>query len=149
LTLTHQRIDLAVEQLDVALELFLSKRSFVSALTLAGAAEEILGKNISHRGKETSLEHEYSLIAPVQELLRRQEYKRADFFREKNRVRNAAKHMDKAMEPDVVADLEDEALWMIVRAYENYRRLGLDPTPRMKEFDDWFWKNVVGAEDNV
>jgi hypothetical protein len=95
------------------------------------------------------LEHEYSLIAPVQELLRRQEYKRADFFREKNRVRNAAKHMDKAMEPDVVADLEDEALWMIVRAYENYRRLGLDPTPRMKEFDDWFWKNVVGAEDNV
>jgi hypothetical protein len=56
---SYQRIDLATEQLDVALELFLSRRSFVSALTLAGAAEEILGKalgsGLNHVQKATRL----------------------------------------------------------------------------------------------
>ena len=41
---TYERIELAKEHLDLALDLFLSKRSMVSALTLAGAAEEILGR---------------------------------------------------------------------------------------------------------
>jgi hypothetical protein len=41
---TYNRVDLAAEQLDVALSLFLENQSLVSALTLAGAAEEILGK---------------------------------------------------------------------------------------------------------
>src|SRR5688572_22389684 len=36
----YQRVKLAEEQLDVALDLFLSKRSLVSALPLAGAAKE-------------------------------------------------------------------------------------------------------------
>lgn len=68
---THRRIDLAQEQLDVALELFLSKRSLVSALTLAGAAEEIFSKALKFRGKKTALEYEHSVVAPVEEFLRR------------------------------------------------------------------------------
>jgi len=44
---TFDRLQLAVEQLDVAIELFRSGRSDVAALTLAGAAEEILGKMLT------------------------------------------------------------------------------------------------------
>ena len=44
--------------LDDALSLFLKGKSFVSALTLAGAAEEILGKALSHRGQQNSVELE-------------------------------------------------------------------------------------------
>jgi hypothetical protein len=146
---TYQRIDLAKEQLDVGLELFLSQRSVVSALTLAGAAEEILGKTLSLRGEETTLECSYNRVAPVRELLQRGQYNWRDFIDEKNRVRNAAKHIGKASELSVVADLEDEALWMLVRAYDNYLRLDLNPTPRMEEFEDWFWKNVVGTEHDT
>jgi hypothetical protein len=147
--LTYQRIDLAKEQLDVALELFLSQRSLVSALTLAGAAEEILGKELSRLSEECTLQHEYSMIAPVQELLHRRRYSWKDFIDEKNRVRNAAKHMGNASELSVYADLEDQALRMLVRACDNYRRLALNPTPRMEEFDAWFWKNVLGTDDYV
>jgi hypothetical protein len=145
---THQRIELAQEQLDVALDLFLSKRSFVSALTLAGAAEEILGKALKFRGKKTALEYEHSVVAPVEEFLRRRSFALKDLINEKNRVRNAAKHME-VSEAEVVADLEDEALWMLVRACENYKRLDFQSTPRMQEFDDWFHEHVVGIKIDV
>jgi len=38
------KIDAAVEQLDWAIRLFLDQKAYVPAITLAGAAEEILGK---------------------------------------------------------------------------------------------------------
>ena len=50
---------------------------------------------------------------------------------------------------EVVADLEDEALWMLVRACDNHKRLDLEATPRMAEFDDWFYENVVGIKIEV
>jgi hypothetical protein len=143
---THQRIDLAKEQLDVALELFFSKRSFVSALTLAGAAEEILGKALVHRNEVPWLEHEHGMVAEVEHVLRGQPYKYNDFLSEKNRVRNATKHMRDASESHIVADMEDEALWMIVRALENYRSLNLPSTAHTEYFSSWFWKNVVGID---
>ena len=145
----HQRIALAQEQLDVALELFLSKRSMVSVLTLAGAVEEILGKALQHRGKKTTLEYEHTVIEPVETFLRRQPFLWKDFIDEKNRVRNAAKHMGAQTDTEVVADLEDEALWMLVRACDNHKRLALKATPRMAEFDDWFNENVVGNKIDV
>jgi hypothetical protein len=56
-----ERTNLAQKQLDVAIDLFLSKRCFVSSLTLVGAAEEILGKALTHGGKNNWLQHEYEL----------------------------------------------------------------------------------------
>jgi len=145
----YRRIKLAEEQLDVALELFLSKRSLVSALTLAGAAEEILGQALKFRGKRTTLEFEHSAIEQVETFLRRQPFLWKDFINEKNRVRNAAKHMREQSEAEVIADLEDEALWMLVRACDNHKRLDLDSTSRIAEFDNWFYENVVGIKIDV
>ena len=51
---TYNRLDLATEQLDAAISLSLERKSFVSALTLAGAADEILGKALSHSGHKLS-----------------------------------------------------------------------------------------------
>ena len=146
---TYQRVDLAKEQLETALELFLRRGSFVSALTLAGAAEEILGKALSQRGEKTTLEHEYPLIRPVEELFRYESFSWKEFVEKKNLVRNAAKHMKDASELIVTADLEDEALWMIVRACDNHARLGLQEAPLMKEFKAWFSEHVVGLEYEV
>jgi hypothetical protein len=41
------KIDVAVDQLDWAIRLFLDHRAYVPAITLAGAAEEILGKPLA------------------------------------------------------------------------------------------------------
>lgn len=143
---SYQRVDLAKEQLDVALEIFLSCKSYVSALTLAGAAEEIFGKSLTQRGEKTTLQHEHSIIAPVEEMLQHKPYNWKEFIAEKNRVRNAAKHMSDKAESTISADIEDEALWLIVRACDNYRRLGFEPTSLMLEFDNWFFENIVGLE---
>lgn len=140
----YSRIDLAVEQLEIALRLFLKKESFVSALTLAGASEEILGKQLTFQSEETTLDSEFITIKPVREHLDKEEFLWKSFIGEKNRVRNAAKHMRDKTQATVFADIEDEALWMIVRACDNYNRLGLAPTSAMTDFDNWFYENVVG-----
>ncbi|WP_155644432.1 hypothetical protein [Burkholderia territorii] len=49
-TQTYRRIDLALAQLDAALRLFLECRAFAAVITLAGAAEEILGKEVGRCG---------------------------------------------------------------------------------------------------
>jgi hypothetical protein len=43
------KIDVAVDQLDWAIRLFLDHRAYVAAITLAGAAEEILGRAVGPR----------------------------------------------------------------------------------------------------
>lgn len=141
---TYERIVLAMEQLEMSIELFLSKRSMASSLTLAGAAEEILGMALKHQGKRTTLQDQHSSIEPLEVLLRKGPYLWSDFIEEKNRARNAAKHMSRPADATITCDLEDEALWMIVRAYDNYNRLDLHPTDRMHQFEDWFNYNVVG-----
>lgn len=52
---TYRRIDLALEQLDVALMLFLERGDFPAVITLAGAAEEVLGKEVNRRGWQVAL----------------------------------------------------------------------------------------------
>jgi hypothetical protein len=142
---TVQRVDLAAEQLDVALQLFLDRRSFISALTLAGAAEEILGKALLHRGMQNSLEHKFEAMAPIHQLLHRKPLARKAFVDDENKARNAAKHMGAPSDTSVTADLEDAAIWMIVRAIDNFERLNLPRTDLMRAFDTWFHENVVGT----
>jgi hypothetical protein len=43
------KIDAAVEQLDWAIRLFLDHQAYLPAITLAGAAEEILGQAVGDR----------------------------------------------------------------------------------------------------
>jgi hypothetical protein len=140
---TYNRVDLATEQLDVALSLFLEKQSLVSALTLAGAAEEILGKALSHGGEKNSLDWKYEAVEPTHIMLHRKPLSKADFISVENRARNAAKHMGAANEPTVTLDLEDAAIWVIVRACDNFDRLNLPRTARMAQFENWFHKHVV------
>ena len=124
---THNRVDLAKEQLDVALELFLSHRSDVSALT--------------------TLEDLYNCIVPIEELMRRKPFPLRDYITEKNHARNAAKHMDDRqgqLRVSVDVDMNDEAAKMLARACDHYRRLGFPVTDLIAEFDDWFYRNVVG-----
>lgn len=142
---THDRINLASEQLDLSLEIFLSGRSAVAALTLAGAAEEIFGKALASQDKKTTLQYEYKVIAPLEEFLRREPLTWKVFVEEKNRIRNAAKHMNDQSQRMIVADIEDEALRILLRACDNYKRLGLSLTDRITEFDKWFLTNVVGV----
>jgi len=142
---TYNRVDLAVEQLEIALSLFLRKQSYVAALTLAGAAEEILGKALKFQGEQTSLQYKFQGVEPVHTLLNRQPLKWADFNDSENLARNAAKHMASANDAKVTVNLELAAVWMIVRASENYDRLGFPRSAKMIEFNEWFYEYMIGV----
>lgn len=142
---THNKVDLAIEQLEMALSLFLKEQSYVSALTLAGAAEEILGMAVKIEGIENSLQESYRVYCSPEFSWLNPPKTWADYTtRGKNRVRNAIKHLSNADDLSFDADIQDEALWMIVRATDNYSRLGFTPTELMHQFDEWFYENVVG-----
>jgi hypothetical protein len=141
---THRRIDLAIEQLDTALELFLSGRSFASALTIAGAAEEILGKALSLTDRQHVLDYRYESLNAMHLELHGTPIQKEQFFKDENRARNAAKHMRSLAEDTITVDLQEAAVWMLVRACANYDALEYPRTDRMRQFDDWFYEHVVG-----
>lgn len=142
----YNKIDIAVDQLDQALSLFLSDECYASSLTLAGAAEEILGKAAKINGIECSLEDLYRNYNDPHLVWINPRQTWSEFTtRGKNVARNAVKHLSDRNDLTFVSDLKDEALWMLVRAIDNYYRLGFDTTPRMREFDEWFYENVVGV----
>jgi len=143
-TQTYSQIDLATEQLDDAISLFLKNRSFFSALVLAGAADEILAKALSHSGQQNSLDRRYETMEPIL-TMRRQT--KEDFIRDENDALNAIKEMASASDTSVTLDLEEAAHWMIVRACHNYDLLGLPVTSNMRKFEDYFYERVVGPAD--
>lgn len=140
---THRQLDLAVEQLQIALDLFLDGTSHVSSLTLAGAAEEILGKEAELSGRGSHLREELEMANHLQKIWPGGQTKWKDFIAEKNASRNSAKHLND--QKALTADLEEAACWMLVRALANRRLLGLPELGREHEFDDWFYENVVGV----
>src|SRR5262245_48800441 len=141
---TYNRNELATEQLNVAISHFLKKRSLVSALTLGAAAEEIFGKVLSHSGEQNSLDRSYETMEP---LLTMQHQTKEDFIEEENCSLNAIRRLESARDTSVTLDLEDAAYSMIVRACDNYDRLGLPPTANMRKFEEYFYKHVVGLVD--
>ena len=138
---TYNRVDLAREMLEVALSLFLKRKSFASALTLAGAAEAILGRALSHRGQQNSIELKYETLEPILTMRRKT---KEDFIRDENRALIAVTHTESASEPSVTLDLEEAAYSMIVRACENSDLLGLPRARKMRHFENWFYEHVVG-----
>ena len=123
-TETYDRIALATEQLNTALTLFLDHQSYPSSITLAGAAEEIFGNELTVRGLQSTLESSFASMAEFHRMLHRTELDRKTFFSKENLARNALKHLQKDKGPTITIDLEESACWMLVRAIQNSKKTG-------------------------
>jgi hypothetical protein len=138
------RVDLAIEQLDVALELFLKDRSVASALTLAGAAEEILGRALKLKGHGSVIEVWYDAVDD------RWGVKWKEYINTMNAARNGLKHLNSEKDFEVSFDPFWEAVFMLLRACSNYERLGHQKTDRMWEFEEWYHsKFLESLRDNA
>jgi hypothetical protein len=144
---TYNRVDLAREQLDVAISL-LERKNFVSALTLAGAADEILSKMLSHSGRKNYLDCKYQAVKPFHTRLHRMPLSKKDFIRDENGALIAVTRIASTSTPSVTLDLEHAAHSMIGRALFNYNQLGL-PTARMLKFRKRHHKYVVGRVEEA
>ncbi|WP_341313518.1 hypothetical protein WN982_19385 [Paraburkholderia sp. IMGN_8] len=141
---TCNRIDLAHEQLEMALDAFLERHRFASAITLASAAERVLGQALRHAGKQPGVDWKFDAADLVHTKLHGRRLDRKTFNDAENCVANALRHFDRTNAPAFEADLEEAACWMLVRACENAHRLGLT-VQGFDAFNDWFCEHIVSV----
>ncbi len=136
----HKIFDLAANQLQMAVILFIHDQDKFSAITLAGAADVLLSKLVKNQGKEN-----------FTELLKKEETDKADrqlslgdFGRKINNMAsiNAVKHFDDGESDQVSMDLDACALTAIMKALPNFSNLGGRNYKFVQEFLTWVQENL-------
>jgi hypothetical protein len=84
--------ELARSQLEVALQLYMQGNEYPAVITLAGAAEEVLGKIALSKGIEPSLKRTVKELVATTKAVWGREVKESDFAELRNRARNELKH---------------------------------------------------------
>lgn len=108
------KAEIARRQIESACELFFSGADFLAVVTLAGAAEEILGNLIQRRGEEAIIDY---LVGLDSKLTGGREF--ADVIKDINGIRNGLKHAKHPNEDELEVE-EGEAIAMLSRAVTNY-----------------------------
>ena len=111
--------DIVESQLKVAIELFLADKEYISTITLAGAVEEILGKETRKKGGLSTIERDFKLYQMFEDFFPEVEKtSKKKFISSSNLARNSFKHPQE--EDSIKFDLEIEATQMLKRALANY-----------------------------
>ena len=137
------RSDIARVQLVKAIELFVAEQ-FIPSITLGGAAEEIFGRLLERRGEKPVLEESFAAIQRIRDAtgLNVMEGKnKTEIITDWNKARNSLKHHCRADDEFVVINACDEAYWMIRRALDNAKQLGV-AIPNEYDFENWVVINV-------
>jgi hypothetical protein len=116
----YTKQQLAEHQLDRAIRLLLDEKDAISAVTLAGAAEEILGKLVELQGGTHSLKGFIDECLALGRLRQDEEWSPKSFADIANYFRNELKHYvqgsDIAVTPEAACDLIERAaenLWLL------------------------------------
>jgi hypothetical protein len=107
-------------QLNRAIKLFLTGEDYVSATTLAGASEEILGKLLKQRGLSNSVDDLLERSQRTQTERRGETGERNTYGSLANYFRDRLRHINNGADPVFSVDYEAEIL--IERAISNYVR---------------------------
>jgi hypothetical protein len=137
------KLEIARIQLEEAIAMFTGEK-FLCALTLAGASEEILSRLLNARGLPSAVEQSVEAVLNVKRstgLACLADATDKQLFKNWNAARNAAKHHNATESKTVVLNLFDEAYWMVRRALENAKSLGLNVCNEV-EFENWVIVNV-------
>lgn len=141
---TLSRSEVARLQLVEAITLFVAKK-FLPALTLAGAAEEILGKLLVRQSALPAVRESAQAIVQLREktglsVMAGQSEK--ELIDQWNIMRNMLKHLVSPEDESITLNLCDGAYWMIRRALENAEKLRITVENR-DAFENWFIINVA------
>lgn len=130
-----RKLQAAVHQLDTAIELFL-RGDHLSSLTLAGAAEEILGALSARAGLPVAIEHIAAFHRPDTDCTLTDAQSEKVIRSVANKARNSSKHANDPDEDEVDVELI-HPLQMIMRAMPMRKGFGLEEsvwTARMLEW---------------
>ena len=97
------KIDAAAEQLDWAIRLFLDHQAYLPAITLAGAAEEILGQAVGDRAAFAQLKTVFAGRFDISEKIISQQHL--------NKARNWLRHWDQRTDHEKIClELDKEPI---------------------------------------
>src|SRR5262249_60225603 len=114
-----EKRDIALAEIRRAIQLF-RKADYICAATLAGAAEEILGRSAKKRAGHNALDGEEAMAEGLAAVLNVPTPDKSKVRSVMNRVRNERKHNDSGDNEWVEADFEYEAQCLIDRALRNW-----------------------------
>ena len=148
------RVNVACEQLDVAIDLFFADRSPVSSLTLAGAAEEILGGALEMAGRKPTLSLRFEERVRMLAKTKFPSPNKDEFIYRHNYPRNAAKRMrpkfraKHSLPEDQYfrADAKQAAIKMILRALHNQKLLNIVMSEQAHKFYGWHLATIYQEE---
>lgn len=113
---SYHRIEIAKAHLDRAIVLFIDENDFINAITLAGAAEEVLGKFARRANLIPAMEEITDILHTEVDGEIDKKRIRNDYL---NRVKNSLKHFEEGDDELVEIEPEAEAIIMIIRAMTN------------------------------
>lgn len=139
-----QKIDksnVADEFLEQSIECYLDYSRYVSAIHLAGAAQEINEKLI--KGKR---ERNFSTIMldQLEKYAKRSgsDFNRNDILKSSRDPKNSVKHMDKKKDQFIYINLELEAMTLILEAITDAMLLKKNETKNIKRFKNYFMEKM-------
>jgi hypothetical protein len=125
-----KKIDAAVDQLDWAIKLFLDHKAYIPAITLAGAAEEIIGEAVSSESALQKLKALLSTKYAISRGVLSPEYL--------NKAKNWLKHWKEMKDNEYIdMELETEAIQYIARAITNLDTYDKRSTSETQRFFAW------------
>lgn len=116
----YTKIEIAEHQLNQSLQLFLVDKDYISAITLAGASEEILGKLLEARNIENALENWVDTTLGFAKIFGVSELNRKQVISDANYSRDSLKHIK---DGDSVLVTKNDAIQILERAIQNYIQL--------------------------
>ena len=114
---SYKKSEIALHQLKAAIKLF-HEKDYISALTLAGATQEIVSKLCRAKGLVWS----HRLPAETQEVLLKKSSKKIEKYLADtlNKTKNELKHHSSSEDEIIKADFYFEAEMFILSAVDNY-----------------------------
>lgn len=135
---TYTKQAIAEHLLDRALLLFLDEKDYLSALNLAGAAEETLGSLVKAAGHKNALASLVDAVRAIGQHLHGTDTAQRDVADRANYAKNSIKHMRRPDESTVSFDAAEEAYDMLERGIGNYFLLNRNYTlPMERVAKEW------------
>ena len=114
-----EKKDIALEQLRSAAKHY-KKKEYISAIILAGAAEEILGQIARKRNNTNEFEKETEYLKSIYKYYNKPLPEDNVIKGRINKVKNEIKHNDSGENLWVNSDFENEAVLLFVKAVKNF-----------------------------
>jgi hypothetical protein len=142
----YHKFDIARGQLETAIRLFLVDGcDMFSAITLAGAAGEILHQLVVRAGKQPFVDytvklHDWRNLGPTPSRSKVMKYIHELLFI------NEMKHHDKDAQDIIQLDAEECALAAILKAIVDYKTLTGDETEAIRAMFAWCYRNLESEQ---